>query len=200
MITIIFEGADNLGKSTIINKIVNSFKETNDITLIHCTGPHPAEGEDPFEYQKNSFREKVIKINTIGGTEQVLKTSSKNIVILDRAWYGEYVYGQIYRNAEPEKIIDMIKLCNQMLYSPCVVIHLTASPEFVLAHDDNKSISSTLDNRLEKISTEISLFKECFEKINYENFIEVNVEGEDMNYRNIEDIYNEIFNKIKKFI
>lgn len=200
MITIIFEGADNLGKSTIINKIVNSFKETKDITLMHCMGPRPAEGEDPFAYQERSFKEKVIKINAIGGTEQALNTSSKNIVILDRAWYGEYVYGQIYRNADPEKIIEMIKLCNEMLYSPCIVIHLTASPEFVLAHDDNKSISSNLDNRLEKISTEISMFKECFEKINYENFIEVNVEGENMNYRNIEDIYNEIFNKIKEFI
>ena len=200
MITIIFEGADNLGKSTIINKIVNSFKETKDITLMHCTGPRPAEGEDPFAYQERSFKEKVIKINAIGGTEQALNTSSKNIVILDRAWYGEYVYGQIYRNADPEKIIEMIKLCNEMLYSPCIVIHLTASPEFVLAHDDNKSISSNLDNRLEKISIEISMFKECFEKINYENFIEVNVEGENMNYRNIEDIYNEIFNKIKEFI
>ncbi len=200
MITLIFEGADNLGKSTIINKIVNSFKDSKDITLIHCTGPHPSEGEDPFTYQERTFKEKVIKLNTLLGTETALETSSKNIAILDRSWYGEYVYGQIYRNGDPEKIIEMINLCNMMMYSPCVVIYLTASPSFILEHDDNKSLSSNLDDKLDKISTELKMFKECFDKVNYENFIEVNVEGDDMKYRNIDSIYKEIYNKIKKFL
>lgn len=200
MITLIFEGADNLGKSTIINKIVNSFKDKKDITLMHCTGPHPAEGEDPFTYQERTFKEKVIKLNTLLGTETALETSSKNIAILDRSWYGEYVYGQIYRNGDPERIIEMINLCNMMMYSPCIVIYLTASPEFILEHDDKISLYSNTDDKIDTILEELGMFKECFEKVNCENFIEVSVEGENMQYRNIDDIYKEIYNKIQNFL
>lgn len=194
MVTLHFEGADNIGKSTIINKLVNYFKDTKDITLMHCKGPRPSEGEDPFVYQSRSFKEKAMKINSILSVENAFSTSEKNIVILDRSWYGEYVYGQIYRNANPERITEMIKRCEDILYCPNIVIYLKASSKFILNNDDNKSLSSTYDKheRLSKIENELKLFSECFEKVSPANFLEINVEDDNGNFRKIEDIFNEI--------
>ena len=108
MVVLTFEGPDNLGKSTIINKIVSNFKDTKDICMIHSTGPQTADGEDPFVYQTNIFRERVLKLLVINSSEAQCRLSPKNIVIMDRSWYGEYVYGQIYRNGDKKKIIEMI--------------------------------------------------------------------------------------------
>ena len=202
MVTLIFEGPDNLGKSTIINKIVSNFKDTRDICMMHSQGPQNLDGEDPFIHQTNVFREKASKLLMISSSELYLKKCPKNIAILDRAWYGEYVYGQIYRNADPAKVLDMINTCNMMLGSTVfVVIHLTASPEFIVSHDDGLSLTSDLQNEehLAKVTQEIKLFDECFKKMQgVKHIIEVNVEGDNLNYRNVEDIYNEIISKLNK--
>lgn len=200
MVTLIFEGPDNLGKSTIINKIVSNFKDTRDICMMHSTGPRNLNGEDPFTHQSNVFREKVMKLLMLNSTELQLKTCPSNIVILDRAWYGEYVYGQIYRNADPTELLNMINTCNLMLSSTkFVVIQLTASPEFVVSHDDGLSFTSDMEKteRLEKVSREIELFNECFENMTGSHYkMTINVEGEKLNYRNIDEIYSEIMNKL----
>ena len=52
---------------------------------------------------------------------------------------------------------------------------------------------------LAKVTHEIELFDECFEKMQGgKHIIKVNVEGDNLNYRNIEDIYNEIISKLNK--
>ena len=202
MVTLIFEGPDNLGKSTIINKIVSNFKDTRDICMMHSRGPQNLDGEDPFIHQTNVFRDKAAKLLMLSSSELNLKTCHKNIAILDRAWYGEYVYGQIYRNADPTRVLDMINTCNLMLGATVfVVIQLTASPEFIVSHDDGLSFTSDLqkEDRLAKVAHEIELFDECFEKMQGgKHIIKVNVEGDNLNYRNIEDIYNEIISKLNK--
>ena len=91
MVTLIFEGPDNLGKSTIINKIVSNFKDTRDICMMHSQGPQNLDSEDPFIHQTNVFRDKATKLLMLSSSELHLKTCPKNIAILDRAWYGEYV-------------------------------------------------------------------------------------------------------------
>ena len=202
MVTLIFEGPDNLGKSTIINKIVSNFKDTRDICMMHSRGPQNLDGEDPFIHQTNVFRDKATKLLMMSSSELHLKTCPKNIAILDRAWYGEYVYGQIYRNADPTRVLNMINTCNLMLGATVfVVIQLTASPEFIVSHDDGLSFTSDLqkEERLAKVAHEIELFDECFEKMQGgKHIIKVNVEGDNLNYRNIEDIYNEIISKLNK--
>jgi hypothetical protein len=80
-----------------------------------------------------------------------------------------------------------------------VVIQLTASPEFVVSHDDGLSFTSDMEKteRLEKVSREIELFNECFDKMSGSRYkMTVNVEGDNLNYRNIEEIYSEIMNKL----
>lgn len=203
MVVLTFEGPDNLGKSTIINKIVSNFKDTKDICMMHSTGPHTINGEDPFIYQTNVFRERVLKMLVINSTELQCRNCPKNLIVMDRSWYGEYVYGQIYRNGNKKKIIEMINSYDNSLLpikNKCV-INLTASPEFILSHDDGLSLTSTYETseRIENIKREISLFNECFKNIKNKNVITINVEGDNNTYRNIDDIYNEIIEKLKEF-
>ena len=202
MVVLTFEGPDNLGKSTIINKIVSNFKDTKDICMIHSTGPHTADGEDPFVYQTNIFRERVLKLLVINSSESQCRRSPKNIVIMDRSWYGEYVYGQIYRNGDKKKIIEMINSYDKSL-APIkhkCVINLTASPEFIVSHDDGLSFTSNFEynKKVESVKKELALFNECFKKIKTKNVITINVEGIDNEYRDINDIYNEIINKLNE--
>lgn len=209
MTVLIFEGPDNLGKSTIINSLVNEYKDVKDICMMHSTGPHCKKGEDPFKCQKKSFLAKVSKIYSLAINEiSVLQEhNTDNLVIFDRSWIGEYVYGQIYRNGDKAAILDMIDTCNDLIGDiKCVFVQLTASPEFIIGHDDNKSFTSNYDKekRLASVKREIELFDEAFDKmeINTKNMVKIKVNVQDssnpMNYRLIQDIVNEIKNSFKQ--
>ena len=201
MVILIFEGADNLGKSTIISKLTDKFKNIVDVTLMHATGPKCKEGEDPSTMQRLVFSEMISKCGSIEIQEHILQHINKNLVFMDRSHIGEYVYGQLYRNGNPDDILQMVKeLHNGRMYFNPVVVHLTASPEFVLSHDDSKSLSSKedTDKRYELVKKEVELFDEVMTKLNPANYIKINVEGLDGNYRNIDDICNEILSKLKE--
>ena len=201
MVVLIFEGADNLGKSTIIQKLVDKYKNVADIMLMHASAPKCKEGENPDEVQKETFKQAVIKCSTIAIQDVALKRSNSTIVFMDRSHIGEYVYGQIYRNGDPDKIFDMIyEVHNKNLYFNPVVVHLEASPEFVIAHDDNKSFTSGYEpeKRMQTVTREIELFNEIIERLKPNKYMKINVEAADNNYRNIDDICNEILSKLKE--
>ena len=192
MIVLIFEGADNLGKSRIISELTDRYKSVLDIMLIHATSPKCKEGEDPFEVQKSTFAQNVVKCSNLAMEEHVLKRTNKNLVFMDRSHIGEYVYGQI---------MDMIKeVHNRNLYFTPVVVHLTASPEFVVARDDNKSFTSGYEpeKRLKAVTREMELFEEAMERLNPPHYMKINVETVDGNYRNIDNICDEIISKLKE--
>ena len=131
----------------------------------------------------------------------MLKNTNKNIVFFDRSHFGEYVYGPIYRNEDPKEIIKTIKkVHNHHAVFDVVVIHLEASPEFVISHDDNKSFTSDYDEetRLATVKREIDSFNECFKEVNPSNYIKINVEDDNNNYRNIDKIVHEIISKVKE--
>ncbi len=201
MVTLIFEGADNLGKSTIIKKLTDMYKNDADIVLMHASSPKCKEGEDPFEVQSETFKQAVVKCTTFAIQDMALKRCHKTIAFMDRSHIGEYVYGQIYRNGDPDKIFEMIyRVHNRNLYFNPVVIHLEASPKFVIEHDDNKSFTSGYDSekRMKTVTREIELFNEIMEKLKPSKYMKINVETVDGNYRNIDDICNEILSKLKE--
>lgn len=201
MVVLIFEGVDNLGKTTIINRLTDTYKNAVDVLLIHATAPKCKEGEDPNKIQKVTFKQNVVKCSTLAMQEHVLTYCNKNLVFMDRSHIGEYVYGQIYRNGNPDEIMDMIKeVHNSNLYFTPVVIHLVASPEFVVSHDDNKSFTSGYEpeKRLQTVKREIELFEEAMTKLNPQYYMKINVETVDGNYRNIDNICDEIISKLKE--
>lgn len=204
MTVFVFEGPDNLGKSTIIKSLVNEYKDVRDIYMMHFTGPHCENGEDPFEYQRQMFLSKVKKIITMNQYNKIAGYKNDDIFILDRSWIGEYVYGQIYRSGDPHKILDLINDCNSMLgYEgiKTVFIRLDADNDFVIFHDDNKSFTSDYDavKRSETVSREIKLFREAFNKmkINSNNAVKIGIRVQDddsitFSYRTVDDIYSQI--------
>lgn len=200
MVLLIFEGCDNVGKTTLIDKFVQEFRNTRDIVLIHSRGPEK-NSPDPFEYQKSFFKALTHKIVDIANFERYYPQTNKHIVLLDRSWYGEYVYGQIYRNEDPNKIMnEIIDLCNftiNLYKIPSVDVYLKASPEFILAQDDGLSLSSDkqYQNKLNLVERELSLFSECFADISLfgaeRPFVKIDVEDSGK-FKNIDELYTHL--------
>lgn len=207
MTVFVFEGPDNLGKGTIIKSLVDEYKNVRDICMIHFTGPRCENGEDPFEYQKQIFASKVKKIITLNQYNKLCGKQTDDIIILDRSWIGEYVYGQIYRGGDPEKILDMVNEYNIMLNTEgikTIFVRLDANPDFIIYHDDNKSFTSEYGatKRFITVSKERDLFIDIFNKMNIgsRNTVKMSVFVQDINsdsrlfgkYRTVESICNQI--------
>lgn len=195
MKVLIFEGPDNLGKSTIIRQFEKTYKDQYDIHKFHCTGPvSDNPDEDLFDVQCRQFRA------LVNDLLQLNESDKNTLAIIDRSWIGEYVYGQIYRGGNPDKIMQMINMCNWQLSDAgiqTVYVRLTAAPEFIIAHDDNLSFTSGYDpeKRLATVTKEDTLFEEAYHRmLTYgSDKIAVSVQAVDTNnYRNINDIFNEI--------
>lgn len=188
---IVIEGPDNTGKSALVSQLAKTFMLNNDVLLMHSTKPTKSSSpEAMLLFQSLSFLKQAQKIIALCDEKF---SSGDNIIIMDRAWYGEYVYGQIYRNENPDEIVKMINDVDDYLYSFNIkraTILTTASPEFVLKKDDRNSFFSSIEasKKIEAITKEISMFNECFDKTLKKNkflkntFMTLNVEGENMRY------------------
>lgn len=166
---LIFEGLDNIGKSTLITW-VNSALQTqrgidgNRINIIHFTQP---QGVTNAEMIKNIDNYN----NTI--CNDIVTWQNDNIydyVILDRSWYSEYVYGQIYRNRLKRDILHKIKLIEltlmwHMEIEDIYYIYVnTADLDFVIDNEDGESLSNSKNkaNMLKTIKKEQKLFNEIY--------------------------------------
>ena len=188
---IIIEGPDNTGKNTIIN---NLFETNNVVKFIHCGTPKSK--EDPFTEQKNLF----VKLSNIAITEY--RNCNTDVLVFNRFYQGEYVYGQIYRNTSAEKIKEFINILEKILtcniYEDDIyyVQLLSSSDELLIGNDDGKSLSQA---NKEKIHRENDLFKEVFNLsiIKNKHIIYIN-DGD--KFRSREDILNEFNNFINNKI
>lgn len=192
---IIIEGLDNTGKTTMINRLMQRYK---DVLYIHSDKPEwDGDNISCAIRQTESFKNIVKRIIDTS----LCNLTKPNAIILDRSWLGEYVYGCMYRDNNDYYVLKMIKECfDDLRYYDehnCVSLLLTASPEFCMSHDDNMSLS---DNDLNKIKEEKDRFEKLFTEykdIIYGKSKIINVEGENNNYRPINDIYMEIINIIE---
>ena len=187
MKVIIIEGPDNCGKNTLINNILDN----NEIVkIIHCSKPDP-NGNVLFN-QYLSFKrlaDEAIKD---------YKSNSDEVLVYNRYHIGEYVYGQIYRDENPEQILEMINLIENRILSVIpqddilYIQLLSTSSELLQRNDDNKSLSNA---KLELIEKEQQLFKEVFDNSIFKNKHIIYVNKENTNeFKNREDIINEFLN------
>lgn len=100
---IIFEGADRIGKTTLIKRISVLLRKKYKIKIIHCGG---TTSSNPYLAQKRKFYRNYHKcIN-----EKV------DILIMDRGYFGEIVYSEIFNRKNPDYISElhslMLKHCN----------------------------------------------------------------------------------------
>lgn len=162
---ILIEGPDNTGKSMLIQRLCNVLDMLNNnyfhrytYKVIHMHKPDDdVECEDINEYQKELY------IKTV--REIISYNSVYKYIILDRGWLSEYVYGQMYRNRSALEIMEQNLFLEHWLMDrfdgQVKIVMLTATPEFLMKHDDGKSLS---ENKRTQISRELNLFHDIYNK------------------------------------
>ena len=132
------------------------------------------------------------------------KENKYKYIILDRAWYSEYVYGQLYRNRPEHEVRKRIQVIEEYLnnyfskhtdkVSFHLLIFLATDPNFYIKHEDGQSLSIG-DEQRDLIVKEMSLFTNIayMAKVENKGIILVNKGSEFL----AEDT---IFKKIKNII
>ena len=155
MKVIIIEGPDNTGKNTLIQSILDNNKI---VKIIHCD--KPTGEEDPFEEQCRTFY--IHSYNTY----QDYKAGNIDVIVFNRFYQGEYVYGQMYRNGDSNKIKQMVSICEDYLlknigYDDIYYVQLSSSSLNLLKkNDDGKSLSNA---NMYYMQREVDLFNEIYE-------------------------------------
>lgn len=164
-ILIILEGMDNTGKTTLIEqykRIVSGLNPDAKVQVIHMEKPPQDAPESEIsdtEYPnaKASVRYNFDKVNEFQHNaymslpRKLLEIKQSNdapdIIILDRAWLSEYVYGYIYRNRnQHDIIIDNIIIEKQIMniFGPENVFLVYLYPSylgFIRKKEDGKSLA-----------------------------------------------------------
>lgn len=194
---IIIEGTDRTGKDTLINELKNLYSHT---LIIHCGKPFGKTLEEQNLNQDalfNSYINKLYNENYYGVCD---------LIIFNRAWYGEYVYGTLYRNRQKDDVFNMIndieqdiKLFindNSKFYTKLENVYyvqlINNSTELALKNDDGNSISNDENN----IMKETSLFYEIFEKSQLNKKLIVVNDGN--KFRDKNDILNEVLDFVNE--
>lgn len=178
---IIIEGPDNCGKSLLISKLIEHFST---ITLIHCSKPDFNKKDELsllYDTYANAINKN--KFNT-------------NVLIFNRSWIGEYVYGYLYRNKKLEDIENMILNIEKNIVKNNDVYYIqliSSNIDLLLRNEDGFSLSN---NSYEKILNEVTLFKDIFNKSSLKNKKLIYINENDK-FRNFNDILNEVFNFLK---
>ena len=117
------------------------------------------------------------------------------MIIHNRSWYGEYVYGCLYRGISEDDALDIIKEIDSIYLKyniDAYYIQLYSSSDALLVkNDDNKSLSQ---GNIKKIEIEQNRFLEIFDH-SLLNKIKIQINNGD-EFRNSEEIYQEALNFI----
>ena len=182
---IIIEGTDNVGKDTVINQLLDRYK---DAKVYHCEKPKSKDAKEAAKEQYNSFLS-LAKENSV---------SKDTTIIHNRSWYGEYVYGVKYRNNDENKVKKSILEFENILLNNiddvCLIMLLSDNSDFLVKNDDGLSISKA---KKELIEDETKRFEDIFKfsTIPNKRIIYVN-NGE--KWRTKEEIIGEVYNAINK--
>ena len=144
----IIEGLDRCGKTSFIDVLRNQIKSPY-IFTIHSTKPPGSVNYK--EWSKKYYTNLISRIVNL--------SLQGNIIILDRSWIGETVYGPIYRNTNiPLSYFDSLIKGYVHLFKLFLFID---SPENLISREDGNSLST---QNIDKIKNEVELFKRAFDK------------------------------------
>lgn len=194
---IIIEGTDNVGKDTIINRLQQEFINC---AVIHCERPPVATPKEMALYQQNEF------IHLMGNTlYQYIAYTTLNVgdtfgLIHNRSWYGEYVYGCMYRENDDKFVKHMIRSLETALINSIkpedlyFITLLSDNMEFLSRNEDGLSISR---GEIDNMYKETERFKDIYNYSLIKNKHVVYVNN-GINFRPHDEIYNEILSFINK--
>lgn len=190
---IIIEGPDNTGKSYLADSLKEFYKTKNKtVEYIHFIAPvsNNLKEAAKLEHEFSLSVAKDIYDKAVNNTV--------DYIILDRSWYSEFVYGFMYRHRTQSDCLYNIRkvediIINALEPEDSCYVYLTASPEFLINHEDGKSLSNA---ELDIIKKEIKLFDTVTQNVMLGKILTINVEGKDNQYKNINDIITEIENNL----
>jgi len=188
MKTIIIEGCDRVGKDTVCNGI----KLTADCLLYrHWLKPKGQTNDERVNYQKTTFK-KEFDLRKSFLDDWYLNDNDKNsdLILWNRSHIGEYVYGKLYRDYDPNWIYNLENLYN-FSDNNIYLVMLYADPDFLCENDDGHSFSSDIEGKTQ----EINLFHEAVDKSLIPNKIKIKV-NDGKRYRDRKEIRKEIFDRI----
>lgn len=189
---IIVEGCDRVGKNLLCDELYKmaTLKNSN-VTYRHWRFPLGETNADKIMYQKMSFQKEFTLFREMN-FDSYYTGRGNDLMIWNRAHIGEYVYGTIYRNYEPNWIYNLEILHNFDENPEIYLILLDADAEFVCANDDGHSFSNDIETK----NKELELFRQAFKKSHIQNKLNIKV-NDGNQFRNSRNILNEVQEFIK---
>jgi thymidylate kinase len=156
---LIIEGPDRCGKNTLIKNLTS---QAENIVVRHFGS---AKGKDDMEkrnFQYQFFKKEFELASQRSRFEMPDKERyPRDIWIWNRAHLGEFVYGKIYRNTQPEQWVMKMEELYSLDIDPSVyLLLLTADPEFLCKRDDGLSFSAELDKKTQELAS----FRDAFDR------------------------------------
>ena len=192
-LVIILEGADRTGKGTFVETL-RRIAKTPKLVHLHSTKP-PILNVSPYtavnsqnykDWSNKHYSNVVNNINTL------IKTN--DIIILDRSYLGEYVYGPLYRFTNYTKTEMRNFELDNPLPRNTVLVYLTDSAENLIARDDGKSHTDDLNNKVK----ELKLFKTVIDNSIISNKLIIDWSTEDFTPEVLESYINYILSLNKE--
>jgi len=133
----IFEGIDNVGKTTQIKLLLGELAKK---ALVHVIHYQAIPGMDPADAKMYSSKLYMDMFSLI-----IDRIPNYRYYILDRSHIGEFVYGHIYRKYDPSYIFAIEDKFSMLpMWNQTFLITLLDQPEAVISRDDGKSFSTEI--------------------------------------------------------
>jgi thymidylate kinase len=185
---LIIEGPDRCGKNTLIKNLTS---QAENYVVRHFGSAKGKTDYEKRDYQFQFFKKEFSLANLRPQFTMPDNIRYPNdIWIWNRAHIGEYVYGKMYRNTDPEGWVMKMETMFGMDIDPSIYLLMLEAPaEFLCKNDDGLSFT----NNIKEKQKELVQFKIGFEKSKIMNKKVINVtDGE--NYRSSETILKEVNN------
>lgn len=154
---LIIEGPDRCGKNTLIKNLTS---QAENFVVRHFGS---VKGENDMEKRNFQFQffKKEFELASLRSRFEMpdKERYPRDIWIWNRAHLGEFVYGKMYRDTNPEEWVMKMESMFAMDIDPSVhLLLLTADPEFLCKRDDGLSFTAEVDKK----AKEIESFKQAF--------------------------------------
>lgn len=166
---IVVEGPDNVGKSTLINNLRNTFNNIA-FQIVHYSSAPVSGVNNTIDYNTRMYRSMFDMMKAVSKEEYTG-------IICDRSHLGEMVYGPIYRGYSGEYVLDIEKKYMDIpsIWDNLFLITLYDEPENVISRDDGLSFSTDIRIKREEIKN----FINAHDKSNIKNKLLLNIKNHD---------------------
>lgn len=169
---LIIEGCDRTGKDSLIK---NLMPYCQNLVITHFSTPSGETDLEKRNFQISSFNKEFGKSYWFMKSDffDAPKKGKMNLLVWNRAHLGEFVYGNLYRQTNPEEWV--MKLEEQYEYDKMDNVYLlllTADPEFLSSRDDGESFDGSVEAR----KKELANFKSAYDISQIKKKLEIKID------------------------